>query len=262
MSENLKNNWDWRIYCGNKKCDFKVELKLNDLKNFFDTKFKKQIYETNKEYDINIFSDLYDEIMCGKCETFPLYVINNKHEYILDPEKIIPCEQCEKPILLTRLKIKKGTKICTPCARGEEKSTIEKIKIHNDQVMPKSPPIPEELKKCVKCGSASTTRYSPTNQEWFIGCSTFPSCWWKKAIPKIVKGKFSETQYDILSSFDELMDVALKARKNRDINALKTINSEFYRRVTNREMTGKMPTKTSRKGLEQTEIWIKELENR
>ena len=94
----IKNNWDWRIYCGNRKCSFKVELKLSDLKNFFDNKFKKQIYETNKEYDINIFSDLYDEIMCGKCETFPLYIINNKHEYILDPEKIIPCAQCEKPI--------------------------------------------------------------------------------------------------------------------------------------------------------------------
>ena len=91
--------------------------------------------------------------MCGKCETFPLYIINNKHEYILDPENIIPCEQCKKPIILTRLKIKKGTKICTPCARGEEKTTIEKIKAHNDKAIPKSPPIPDHLKICMKCGS-------------------------------------------------------------------------------------------------------------
>ena len=30
------NNWDWRIYCNNKKCDFSVELKLSNLKTFFD----------------------------------------------------------------------------------------------------------------------------------------------------------------------------------------------------------------------------------
>ena len=78
------NNWDWRIYCNNKKCDFSVELKIENLKNFFETKFNRQIYETNKEYDINIFSDLYDEIICENCDTSPLYIINKKHEYVLN----------------------------------------------------------------------------------------------------------------------------------------------------------------------------------
>ena len=62
-----------------KKCDFSVELKKENLKNFFDEKFGKEIFDTAKEYDINIFSHLYDEIMCGKCENFPLNIINNKH---------------------------------------------------------------------------------------------------------------------------------------------------------------------------------------
>ena len=92
-----------------------------------------------------------------------------------------------------------------------------------------------------------TARYSPINGEWFIGCSTFPNCWWKKAFPKTVQGKFSKTEYDILSSFEELIEVALKARKNKDISALKTINNEFYRRISNREMSGKTPTKTAKK---------------
>ena len=52
---NTSNNWDWRIYCGNKGCNFKVELKLSELQNYFNTKFNKEIYESNKEYDINIF---------------------------------------------------------------------------------------------------------------------------------------------------------------------------------------------------------------
>ena len=51
------NNWDWRIYCGNRKCDFSIELKKENLQNYFDTKFGKQIYETSKQYDINIFSE-------------------------------------------------------------------------------------------------------------------------------------------------------------------------------------------------------------
>ena len=122
------NNWDWRIYCGNRKCDFSIELKKENLQNYFDTKFGKQIYETSKQYDINIFSELYEEMMCGKCETFPLHIINNKHDLILDPENIVTCAECEKPILLTRLKIKKNTKICTPCAKEMEKSTAEKLK--------------------------------------------------------------------------------------------------------------------------------------
>jgi len=254
-----KNNWDWRIYCNNKSCDFNVELKLSNLKTFFDEKFGEEIFESKKDYDINIFSHLYDEIMCGICENFPLTIINNKHEMVLDPDNIIPCEQCEKPILLTRLKIKKGTKICTPCARKDELTDVEKIKIHNDKAMPKSPPIPPDMTTCEKCGKDSTTRYVQSSGTWFLGCSTFPTCWWRKNLPKIVKGKNSELSYDILSSFEDLMDIALKARKNKDTEALKTINSEFYRRIINKKDMGKIPTKTAEKGYNQTEFWIKEL---
>ena len=68
------------------------------------------------DYDINIFSHLYDEIM-WECDNFPLSIINNKHEMVLDPDNIIPCVECEKPILLNRLKIKKSTKVCTMCKK-------------------------------------------------------------------------------------------------------------------------------------------------
>ena len=172
------NNWDWRIYCNNKKCDFSVELKIENLKTFFDEKFGKEIFDTAKEYDINIFSHLYDEIMCGKCENFPLNIINNKHELVLDPDKIIPCNECDKPILLTRLKIKKGTKICTPCARKEELSTVEKIKIHNDKAK-RSLHQYSNMTKCKKWEKI-TTRYVQSSGTPFLGCSTFPSCWWRK----------------------------------------------------------------------------------
>ncbi len=259
MIENLKNNWDWRIYCGNRKCSFKVELKLSDLKNFFDNKFKKQIYETNKEYDINIFSNLYDEIMCGKCETFPLYVINNKHEYILDPKNIIPCEQCEKPIILTRIKAKKSTKICTPCARGEEKSTIEKIKIHNDQAIPKSPPIPPNLTKCEKCGNDSTTRYVVSTGNWFLGCSTFPTCWWRKNLPQVAEIKGANMTIDLKGSANDLLYAAKEATKVRNLKVVQDIYQEMIYRKENRIIKGKPVNKRLNQYVEAVSGYIKSL---
>ena len=58
------------------------------------------------------------------------------------------------------------------------------------------------------------------------------------------------------------MEIAFKARKNRDITCLKDINNEFYRRISNKEMSGKVPTKTARNGFKQTEIWLNELERK
>jgi|TARA_B100001964_G_scaffold112699_1_gene125716 hypothetical protein len=241
--KNIKNDWDWRIYCGNKKCDFKIELKMSNLKSYFDGKFNKQIYETNKEYDINIFSDLYDEIMCGKCETFPLYVINNVHEYILNPKNIIPCEECGKPIILTRLKIKKNTKICAPCARGEEKSTIEKIKIHNDQVIPKSPLIPANMTKCEKCGEDSTTRYIVSTGNWFLGCSTFPTCWWRKNLPQIAEVKGANITFNMKGMVSELLNAAKEATKVNNKQIVDDIYVEMIYRQENRILKNKKPNR-------------------
>ena len=81
-------------------------------------------------------------------------------------------------------------------------------------------------------------------------------------MPKFVDTKSGQMEYDILGSFEDLMEAALTARKNRDINGLKSINSEFYRRVENRKMKNKRPMKTAVKGYEQTNAWIEELKNK
>ena len=81
-------------------------------------------------------------------------------------------------------------------------------------------------------------------------------------MPKFVDTKTGKKEYDILGSFENLMEAALAARKNKDINALKSINSEFYRRVENRKMKDKRPMKTAVKGYEQTNAWIEELKNK
>jgi len=233
------NDWDWRIYCGNKSCDFSVELKFSELRNYFDSKFNKKIYETNKEYDINIFSELYDDIMCGNCEEFPLIIIDNHHQLILDPKNIIPCEECEKPILLTRLKIAKGTKVCTPCARKNEKNEVERIKIFNDEVMPPSPPVPNNMKICERCGANSTTRYTISTGNWFVACSTFPKCWWKKQMPQIANVKGANISFDLKDSANNLLYAAKEAVKVNNLQILKDIYEEMIYRQENRIVRGK-----------------------
>ncbi len=256
---NISNTWDWRVYCPNRSCDFYVDLKKENLKKYFDEKFGKEIYETNIEYDINIFSDLYDEIMCGKCEAFPLNIINNRHESILNPEKIVPCELCEKPILLSRLRIVRGTKICAICARNDEKTEAQRIKIHNDNAIPKSPPIPLNMSKCEKCGENSTTRYVESTGNWFLGCSTFPLCWWRKSLPQIAEVRGANIVVDMKGSVNDLLYAAKEATKVNNKKILNDIYEEMVYRQENRIMKGKPPNKRLNQHVEAVKKYMKSL---
>jgi len=58
-------------------------------------------------------------------------------------------------------------------------------------------------------------------------------------------------------SFEELMEKAINAKKDNNINLLIDINEEFNRRVKKRILMGKKPIKTSIAGQKQTLEWIK-----
>ena len=62
--------------------------------------------------------------------------------------------------------------------------------------------------------------------------------------------------------FEELMDLAFKARKLKDLKTLKEANEEFNRRVERRIKLKRRVMKTSLSGQEQTKKWIQELENK
>ena len=57
-------------------------------------------------------------------------------------------------------------------------------------------------------------------------------------------------------SFEELMERAISARKDKNMKTLISINKEFTRRVKKRILMGKKPMKTSLAGQEQTKKWI------
>jgi len=62
--------------------------------------------------------------------------------------------------------------------------------------------------------------------------------------------------------FEELMDLAFKARKSKEIDNLKEVNKEFTYRVERRIRLKGRAMKTSLAGQEQTKKWIQELENK
>ena len=62
--------------------------------------------------------------------------------------------------------------------------------------------------------------------------------------------------------FEDLMDIALKARKKKDKETLNEVKEEFDYRVNKRMKMGKKPMRTSLAGQEQTTKWIEELENK
>tara|TARA_S200000501_G_scaffold234913_1_gene220348 strand:+ start:68 stop:271 length:204 start_codon:yes stop_codon:yes gene_type:complete len=62
--------------------------------------------------------------------------------------------------------------------------------------------------------------------------------------------------------FEELMEIAFKARKSKDIEILKEVNEEFNYRVERRIKLKRRVMKTSLSGQEQTKKWILELENK
>ena len=62
--------------------------------------------------------------------------------------------------------------------------------------------------------------------------------------------------------FEELMDLAFKSRKLKDLKTFKEVNEEFNYRVERRIKLKRRVMKTSLSGQEQTKKWIQELENK
>ena len=57
-------------------------------------------------------------------------------------------------------------------------------------------------------------------------------------------------------SFEDLMNLFSRSKKNNDYDEVLNIHEEFKRRVDKRKLMGKKPTRTSVSGFEQTLEWI------
>ena len=240
-------NFLYRIFCTNKNC----------LNEFLITDSNKSEW-TRK--DKNLFDSLrleYETIECSKCKEPHPNIFDKNNDCIFNKDKIKYCSKCNGVIPLRRLEAMPLTNICSPqCIESIKEKYAEATK---EKPWPK---VPRGHETCERCGSPTQISFNNVNKEFYISCSTIPKCRRMKPMPKYIDTKTGLKEYDILGSFEDLMEAALTARKNRDINGLKSINSEFYRRVENRKMKNKRPMKTAVKGYEQTNAWIEELKNK
>ena len=56
--------------------------------------------------------------------------------------------------------------------------------------------------------------------------------------------------------FEDLMDLFLRSKNNKNYEEILSIHQEFERRVKKRKLMGKKPMKTSISGFEQTKLWL------
>ena len=126
--------------------------------------------------------------------------------------------------------------------------------------MPKSPPIPPNMTKCEKCGKDSTTRYVQSSGTWFLGCSTFPSCWWRKSLPQTAEISGANLIVNLKGSANDLLYAAKEATKVNNLKVLKDIHEEMIYRKENRVLKGKPPNKRLNQYIEAVSGYIKTLE--
>ena len=241
-------NYLYRIFCVNKNCSNQTYITKNN---------KSQWIRDDKSLFDSIGVE-YETLECSKCHSSHPNIFDINGECVFNKNEIKYCNRCNGVIPLARLKAMPKTNMCSvKCIEDQTDfyNNIEKEK----KIWPS---IPEGYKKCTKCESDNEVAWSENNKEFYIRCSTIPKCRKMIPMPKKIHTNFGSKYYNILSSYEDLMKIALEARKNKDLKTLKDISIEFSSRVSLKEFKEKNPTKTSLKGEEQTKIWIKELENK
>ena len=91
------------------------------------------------------------------------------------PEDAVLCEGCDEPIPKARLEIFPYTRLCVECAQDEENEPDRGVVF---------PPVPAGLRgKCPRCNVGVAVVYqNHTDKNFFVGCSTFPSCRWSTSM--------------------------------------------------------------------------------
>ena len=83
----------------------------------------------------------------------------------------IYCEDCDEEIPLARLQAMQSATLCINCASSKESKLDTGVKFPN---------VPKGLQgKCPRCEKGVAVVYqNHTDKNFFVGCSTFPSCRW------------------------------------------------------------------------------------
>lgn len=125
------------------------------------------------ESDLSIQTamSLAERFRCNKCgQRGDLMIHDDQERLLFDPERIRRCTGCEELIPYARLQLEPNTQLCTSCSqRGA-----------GPKVAPPHPQPPTDQKTCPKCSAATAMYQNSRYKNWFVGCSTFPTCRWSR----------------------------------------------------------------------------------
>ena len=90
-------------------------------------------------------------------------------------EGSVMCASCGEPIPVGRLEVMPNTRVCVHCKEDDENTNDSGFVF---------PPVPTGLAgDCPRCGVGIAVVYqNHTDKNFFVGCSTFPSCRWSKSM--------------------------------------------------------------------------------
>ena len=127
-----------------------------------------------RELTISAVSELFALLKCSRCGQRKARLFDDKGQLLIDHADLTPCENCGRPIPKPRLAALPDSLLCTSCA--DEKSTPARP--------PPYPQPPQKSKSCPRCGSPTIVRERKEDLVFFIGCSSYPNCSWRSAMPK------------------------------------------------------------------------------
>ncbi len=127
----------------------------------------------NTKIDLTNIHRFYKRLKCAGCKKKKSSMWSKDGTLLIDGNNVTYCTVCNYPIIQPRLDASPGTTTCVVCAEPKP--------VRHPHPPVKLPTIPPELKKCSK-GHRTEIRMNNTTGEFFIGCSEFPSCWWKRSI--------------------------------------------------------------------------------
>lgn len=116
---------------------------------------------------------LYPRFSCSKCGSRKLHVYGDRGNILLDHENIRFCKHpnCDTPIPIPRLATFPNADTCPTCAARPLSPTPIQI-----------PFPPEGSEDCPRCGLPVEVRQPKAGGSYFLGCSSFPSCWWRQHV--------------------------------------------------------------------------------
>ncbi len=146
------------FYCTCIYCNHKANLDPDTLQKYL-----------NEPPSLKNIHTVYDKLRCSNCSKTEVRLYQEDDRLLIDAEQLCRCSSCRHPIISPRLQAMPNISLCAICMEDQEKPART-----DPHPMP-----PPELKKCARCGSPSVVRENAMDGSYFIGCTQFPTCWWK-----------------------------------------------------------------------------------